>query len=197
MKFTVPSEKQTMKLDLFPLPLSGVVLIRSARVLDPRGTFAETYVKGEFARSGIFSDFVQDNQSFSVSAGTVRGLHFQIPPFQQAKLVRVLRGKIFDVVVDLRRSSATYGKHIGVELSADGGEQLFVPRGFAHGFCTLVENTEIFYKVDAVYSAAHDRGVHWLDPKLGVHWPIETSKAILSEKDKMLPAMSSLSNHFE
>jgi dTDP-4-dehydrorhamnose 3,5-epimerase len=197
MKFTVPSEKQTMKLDLFPLPLSGVVLIRSARVLDPRGTFAETYVKGEFARSGIFSDFVQDNQSFSVSAGTVRGLHFQIPPFQQAKLVRVLRGKIFDVVVDLRRSSATYGKHIGVELSADGGEQLFVPRGFAHGFCTLVENTEIFYKVDAVYSAAHDRGVHWLDPKLGIHWPIETPKAILSEKDKMLPAMSSLSSHFE
>ena len=122
------------------------------------------------------SDFVQDNQSFSVSAGTVRGLHFQIPPFQQAKLVRVLRGKIFDVVVDLRRSSATYGKHIGVELSADGGEQLFVPRGFAHGFCTLVENTEIFYKVDAVYSAAHDRGVHWLDPKLGIHWPIETSR---------------------
>jgi dTDP-4-dehydrorhamnose 3,5-epimerase len=186
-----------MKLDLFPLPLSGVVLIRSARVSDPRGTFAETYVKGEFARSGIFSDFVQDNQSFSVSAGTVRGLHFQIPPFQQAKLVRVLRGKIFDVVVDLRRSSATYGKHIGVELSADGGEQLFVPRGFAHGFCTLVENTEIFYKVDAVYSAAHDRGVHWLDPKLGINWPIETSRAMLSEKDRTLPVLSGLSNHFE
>ena len=129
--------KQPMKLDLDPLPLSGVVLIRSARVSDPRGTFAETYVKDEFVRSGILSDFVQDNQSFSVSAGTMRGLHFQIPPFQQAKLVRVLRGKIFDVVVDLRRSSATYGKHVGVELSADGGEQLFVPRGFAHGFCTL------------------------------------------------------------
>ena len=95
-------------------------------------------MKDEFVRSGILSDFVQDNQSFSVSAGTMRGLHFQIPPFQQAKLVRVLRGKIFDVVVDLRRSSATYGKHVGVELSADGGEQLFVPRGFAHGFCTLV-----------------------------------------------------------
>ena len=141
--------------------------------------------------------FVQDNQSFSVSAGTVRGLHFQIPPFQQAKLVRVLRGKIFDVVVDLRRSSATYGKYIGVELSADGGEQLFVPRGFAHGFCTLVENTEIFYKVDAVYSAAHDRGVHWLDPKLGIHWPIETSRAMLSEKDRTLPALSGLSNHLE
>ena len=123
-----------MKLDLCPLTLSGVVLIRSARVSDPRGTFAETYVKDEFVRSGIVSDFVQDNQSFSVSAGTMRGLHFQIPPFQQAKLVRVLRGKIFDVVVDLRRSSATYGKHVGVELSADGGEQLFVPRGFAHGF---------------------------------------------------------------
>jgi dTDP-4-dehydrorhamnose 3,5-epimerase len=136
-----------MKLDLFPLSLSGVILIRSARVSDSRGIFAETYVKGEFANSGISSDFVQDNQSFSVTAGTVRGLHFQIPPFQQAKLVRVLRGKIFDVVVDLRRSSTTYGKHISVELSADGGEQLFVPSGLAHGFCTLVEDTEVFYKL--------------------------------------------------
>jgi dTDP-4-dehydrorhamnose 3,5-epimerase len=189
-------KKQAMKLDLFPLQLSEVIVIRSGRVSDERGTFAETYVKQEFARSGILSDFVQDNQSFSASAGTVRGLHFQIPPFQQAKLIRVLRGKIFDVVVDLRCSSATYGKHVGVELSADGGEQLFVPRGFAHGFCTLAENTEIFYKVDAVYSAGHDRGVHWLDPELGIHWPIETSRAILSEKDRALPVLS-LSNHFE
>jgi dTDP-4-dehydrorhamnose 3,5-epimerase len=186
-----------MKLDLFPLSLSGVILIRSARVSDSRGIFAETYVRDEFAKSGISSDFVQDNQSFSVSAGTVRGLHFQIPPFQQAKLVRVLRGKIFDVVVDLRRSSTTYGKHISVELSADGGEQLFVPSGLAHGFCTLVEDTEVFYKVDAVYSSAHDRGVHWLDPMLGIHWPIQTSKAILSEKDSALPALSGLSEYFE
>ena len=186
-----------MKLDLFPLSLSGVILIRSARVSDSRGIFAETYVKGEFAKSGISSDFVQDNQSFSVSAGTVRGLHFQIPPFQQAKLVRVLRGKIFDVVVDLRRSSTTYGKHISVELNADGGEQLFVPGGLAHGFCTLVEDTEVFYKVDAVYSSAHDRGVHWLDPRLGIHWPVEASTAILSDKDKALPAMDALPGYFE
>jgi dTDP-4-dehydrorhamnose 3,5-epimerase len=112
-------------------------------------------------------------------------------------LVRVLRGKILDVVVDFRRSSTTYGKHISVELSADGGEQLFVPGGLAHGFCTLVEDTEVFYKVDAVYSSAHDRGVHWLDPRLGIHWPVEASTAILSDKDKALPAMSALPGYFE
>ena len=147
-----------MKLDVYPLSLPGVKLIRSAIIADPRGFFAETYVKKDFAKSGICSDFIQDNQSFSVSAGTVRGLHFQIPPFQQAKLIRVLRGRIFDVIVDLRRSSTSYGRHVSVELNAEAGDQLFVPAGFAHGFCTLVDTTEIFYKVDAVYSSAHDRG---------------------------------------
>src|SRR5262245_23259438 len=147
-----------MNLDLLPLSLPGVMLIRSTRISDSRGSFAETYVRGDFAKSGIPNDFVQDNQSVSFSAGTVRGLHFQIPPFQQAKLIRVLRGKIFDVVVDLRRSSATYGAHVSVELSAESCEQLFVPAGFAHGFCTLVGETEVFYKVDAIYSADHDAG---------------------------------------
>jgi len=115
-----------MKADVLPLSLPGVMLIRSTRISDSRGSFAETYVRGDFAKSGIPNDFVQDNQSVSFSAGTVRGLHFQIPPFQQAKLIRVLRGRIFDVVVDLRHSSATYGAHVSVELSAEGGEQLFV-----------------------------------------------------------------------
>ncbi|MGA7487815.1 MAG: dTDP-4-dehydrorhamnose 3,5-epimerase [Xanthobacteraceae bacterium] len=186
-----------MKLDLYPLPLPGVKLIRSVRTADPRGFFAETYVKKDFAESGICSDFIQDNQSFSTSAGTVRGLHFQIPPFQQAKLIRVLRGKILDVVVDLRRSSASYGRHISVELSGESDEQLFVPAGFAHGFCTLVDTTEIFYKVDSVYSSAHDRGINWLDPTLGIPWPLEASKAILSDKDKTLPPMNTLPPYFE
>jgi dTDP-4-dehydrorhamnose 3,5-epimerase len=154
-------------------------------------------VKKDFAESGICSDFIQDNQSFSASAGTVRGLHFQIPPFQQAKLIRVLRGKIFDVVVDLRRSSASYGRHISVELSGESDEQLFVPAGFAHGFCTLVDSTEIFYKVDSVYSSAHDRGINWLDPTLGIRWPLEAAKAILSDKDKALPLMNALPAYFE
>ena len=159
--------------------------------------FCGNLCKGDFAKSGIPNDFVQDNQSVSVSAGTVRGLHFQIPPFQQAKLIRVLRGRIFDVVVDLRHSSATYGAHVSVELSAGGGEQLFVPAGFAHGFCTLVPSTEVFYKVDAVYSSAHDRGVNWLDPTLDIRWPIAPTEAILSDKDRVLPLMNELSAIFE
>jgi dTDP-4-dehydrorhamnose 3,5-epimerase len=187
----------TMQLNVLPLSLPGVMLIRSTRISDSRGFFAETYVKGDFAKSGIPNDFVQDNQSVSFSAGTVRGLHFQTPPFQQAKLIRVLRGRIFDAVVDLRRSSATYGTHVSVELSAEGGEQLFVPGGFAHGFCTLVATTEVFYKVDAVYSSAHDRGVNWLDPTLGIRWPVAPSEAILSDKDRALPLMNKLSAHFE
>jgi dTDP-4-dehydrorhamnose 3,5-epimerase len=186
-----------MKLQVYPLSLSGVLLIRSAHTSDARGFFAETYVKKDFAESGICADFIQDNQSFSVSAGTVRGLHFQIPPFQQAKLIRVLRGKIFDVVVDLRRSSATYGAHTSVELSAEGSEQLFVPAGFAHGFCTLVGETEVFYKVDAIYAAAHDAGVNWLDLALDIPWPVDASEAILSEKDKVLPTMNALPAYFE
>jgi dTDP-4-dehydrorhamnose 3,5-epimerase len=186
-----------MKLDVLPLSLPGVMLIRSRRIADSRGSFAETYVRGDFAKSGIPNDFVQDNQSVSFSAGTVRGLHFQIPPFQQAKLIRVLRGKIFDVVVDLRRSSATYRAHVSVEISAEGGEQLFVPAGFAHGFCTLVPSTEVFYKVDAVYSSAHDRGINWLDPTLNIRWPVAPSEGILSDKDRVLPLMNELSSHFE
>jgi dTDP-4-dehydrorhamnose 3,5-epimerase len=186
-----------MKLQVYPLSLSGVMLIRSGRISDARGFFAETYVKKDFAESGICTGFIQDNQSFSVSAGTVRGLHFQIPPFQQAKLIRVLRGKIFDVVVDLRRSSATYGEHSSLELSAEGGEQLFVPAGFAHGFCTLVGETEVFYKVDAIYSADHDAGVNWLDPAFDIPWAVDTSKAILSDKDKALPTINALPAYFE
>ena len=125
-----------MKLEVLSLLLPGVKLVRSKRFADLRGYFAEVYAHPDFAMAGIPDDFVQDNQSFSIAAGTVRGLHFQISPFAQAKLVRVLQGKIFDVVVDLRRSSRTFGRHVSVDLSAESGDQLFVPAGFAHGFCT-------------------------------------------------------------
>lgn len=186
-----------MKLDVFSMSLRGVNLIRSPRFTDQRGFFAETYARADFVAAGLENDFIQDNQSASVSSGTIRGLHFQIPPVAQAKLVRVLRGRILDVVVDLRRSSLTYGKHIAVELSAESGDQLFVPAGFAHGFCTLVDNTEVFYKVDAAYSPAHDRGINYSDPALEIHWPVPQDSAVLSDKDKALPFFSAIPPYFE
>lgn len=186
-----------MKIDVHPLSLAGIKLIRTTRMTDHRGYFSETYSRGDFASAGLTNDFVQDNQSGSVAAGTVRGLHFQARPVAQAKLVRVVKGRIFDVVVDLRRSSPTYGQHLAIELTEDGGEQLFVPAGFAHGFCSLADNTEVFYKVDAPYSSVHDRGLYWADPALGIRWPVAQSAAILSEKDKALPELSKLPAYFE
>jgi dTDP-4-dehydrorhamnose 3,5-epimerase len=186
-----------MKLEARDLVLPGVKLIRGTRMSDIRGYFAETYAQADFGTAGVVDQFVQDNQSFSTAAGTVRGLHFQMAPFSQSKLVRVLRGKILDVVVDLRRSSATFGKHLSIELSAEQGEQLYVPIGFAHGFCTLVPDTEVFYKVNNVYSSAHDRGLSWADPALGISWPVNESQAILSEKDRALPLLSALPDYFD
>lgn len=185
-----------MKCEVSPLSLPDVKLIRTDHIADARGYFAEVYVQRDFTRAGIADEFVQDNQSFSKSAGTVRGLHFQIPPFAQAKVVRVLQGKILDVVVDLRHASSTFGRHVAVDLSAENGNQLFVPVGFAHGFCTLVDNTEVFYKVNNVYSSAHDRGLNWADPSLGIRWPVNESQAILSEKDRALPMLSALPDYF-
>ena len=133
--------------------------------------------------------------SGSTAAGTVRGLHYQIPPFAQTKLIRVLRGRILDVVVDLRRSSATYGQHTAVELG-DSGDQLLVPAGFAHGFCTLVADTEVFYKVSRYYSPEHDRGMLWNDPALGIAWPVANAEALLSDKDRRQPRLAELPQHF-
>ncbi len=127
----------------------------------------------------------------------MRGLHFQRPPFAQAKLIRVLRGRILDVAVDLRRSSPSFGRHIAVELSGEGNEQLLVPAGFAHGFCTLEPDTVVFYKVDQVYSAAHDGGINWADPELGIQWPVASAAATLSDKDRELPMLADLSSIFE
>jgi dTDP-4-dehydrorhamnose 3,5-epimerase len=186
-----------MKLDVQSLSLPGVKLVRSSRISDPRGYFAETFVHRDFAAAEIENQFIQDNQSFSTAVGTIRGLHFQAHPFAQAKLIRVVRGKIFDVVVDLRRSSASYGQHLAIELDARTGDQLFVPAGFAHGCCTLEPDTELFYKVDALYSADHDRGVNWADPTLGIEWPVCLHTAILSEKDRNLPMLKDLPVYFD
>ena len=192
-----PLTGNAMKLDVRPLTHPDVKLIRAPRFSDPRGYFAETYVRRDFVAAGIANEFVQDNESLSLRPGTVRGMHFQIPPFAQAKLIRVLSGRIFDACVDLRRSSPRYGQHATVELSAETGDQLFVPPGFAHGFCTLEPDTTVLYKVDAVYSAEHERGIAWSDPALAIAWPVGTAAAILSAKDAALPPLRDLPVHFD
>jgi dTDP-4-dehydrorhamnose 3,5-epimerase len=177
--------------------LAGVRIITPRKLGDERGFFSETYNRQAFAAAGVPLEFLQDNQSLSAEPGTVRGLHFQAPPFAQGKLVRVLRGAIFDVVVDLRRSSPTFGQHLAVELSAANWRQLFIPIGFAHGFCTLERDTEVFYKVTNYYSAAHDRGLAWDDEVLGIAWPVAKAQAILSERDRRHPSLRDLATPFE
>ncbi|WP_406857196.1 dTDP-4-dehydrorhamnose 3,5-epimerase [Alsobacter sp. KACC 23698] len=174
------------------LSLPQPLLLTPPRFGDDRGWFSETWRKDRCAEAGITAEFVQDNQSFSVHRGTVRGLHCQLAPFAQAKLVRVLAGSIFDVVVDLRRSSPFYGRHQTFRLDAETGEQLFVPAGFAHGFCTLEPHTMVTYKVDAYYSREHDRTLLWNDPALGIAWPVGAGEAILSDKDRAALTLGAL-----
>jgi dTDP-4-dehydrorhamnose 3,5-epimerase len=170
--------------------LPGVLILTPKRHGDARGFFVESYNKRTLAAAGLAADFVQDNHSCSVQPGTVRGLHFQIAPSAQGKLVRVLRGRILDVAVDLRRGSATYGRHVGVELSAENGRQLWVPAGLAHGFCTTEPNTEVFYKVTEHYAPETERGLLWNDPELAIAWPVAADAAILSDKDRVLPRLA-------
>jgi dTDP-4-dehydrorhamnose 3,5-epimerase len=174
-----------------PLTLPEILLITPKRHGDARGWFSETWSRKTLAEAGVEADFVQDNQAFSGRKGTIRGLHFQSAPNPQAKLVRVLRGAIFDVAVDIRPGSPTYGRWAGAELTADGGEQLFVPRGFAHGYCTLTDDTELFYKVDGVYSPGHEGGLIWNDPDVGIAWPIPDD-VMLNDRDKALPRLKDL-----
>jgi dTDP-4-dehydrorhamnose 3,5-epimerase len=177
--------------------LDGVLVIIPARHSDARGFFSETYNRAAFSGIGIDRDFVQDNHSLSRVPGTVRGLHFQVSPFAQAKLVRVLRGAICDAAVDIRRSSPSYGSSISVTLSAENGAQLFIPAGFAHGFCTLEPDTEVFYKVDAPYSRDHERGLHWNDPALGIEWPVLERGATVLERDRAHPTLDRLPTYFD
>jgi dTDP-4-dehydrorhamnose 3,5-epimerase len=168
------------------LALAGLAVARPRRFVDTRGYFVETYNEKAFHAAGITAKFVQDNQSFSAKRGTIRGLHFQLPPASQAKLVRVLQGSVYDVAVDLRVGSATYGRWVGETLTADGGEQLFVPRGFAHAFCTLEPGTIVAYKVDDFYAPASDSGLIWNDPVLAIEWPVDPGEIVLSDKDLKL-----------
>lgn len=177
--------------------IEGIMLIEPKRHYDIRGFFCETYNAAELAKHGIDINFVQDNLSLSTGSGTVRGLHFQSPPFAQAKLIRVVRGAIFDVAVDIRKGSPTFGKHVGVELSAENALQLFVPEGFAHGFATLRSLTEIVYKVSVPYSKDHDQGIFWDDPSLRIHWPVSSENAILSPKDLVMPVLKEITSPFQ
>ena len=171
------------------LSIPGVLLITPQRFPDSRGFFSETWSERRYAAAGIPGPFVQDNHSLSVQRSTVRGLHAQIAPSVQGKLVRVVRGAIWDVAVDVRHGSPTYGQHAGAELSADNWRQLWVPEGFLHGFCTLEPNTEVIYKVTAPYDRDAERGVAWDDPDLAIPWPLEDD-ALLSDKDRELPRLA-------
>jgi dTDP-4-dehydrorhamnose 3,5-epimerase len=174
-------------LKLIETKLRDVYIIEPQAFGDHRGYFMESYNKQKFERLGLHFDFVQDNHSLSTEAGTIRGLHYQLNPKAQTKIVRALTGAIYDVVVDIRKSSPTFGQWIGVILSEDNKRQIVVPKGFAHGFCTLVTNTQILYKVDDYYSPEHDRGIIWNDPDLDIPWP--TSNPILSDKDMKHPRL--------
>ena len=178
-----------MGLEVRPLGIPEVLLLQSSRHKDGRGFFSETYNKQIFAEAGIDLDFVQDNHSLSVNAGTIRGLHFQSHPYAQDKLVRVVKGRILDVAVDIRRASPTFGKYVSAEISADEWNQILIPIGFAHGLCTLEPNTEVVYKVTNYYSAKHDLGIRWNDPDIGIDWPVKDTEAHLSEKDRLLPVL--------
>ncbi|TPI71976.1 dTDP-4-dehydrorhamnose 3,5-epimerase [Mesorhizobium sp. B2-8-9] len=177
-------------LEVRRLGLDGVLEIVPKRHGDARGFFSETWNAERFAEAGIDLDFVQDNHSYSAAAGVLRGLHYQLPPRAQAKLLRVIRGSVLDVAVDIRRSSPTFGKWEALEISADKGNQVLVPKGFAHGFVTLVPHTEVLYKVTDTYSPEHDRSIRFDDPAIGIAWPEIAGGFQLSDKDLNAPLLT-------
>lgn len=178
------------------LDIPDVKLITPDRHGDDRGFFSETWNSQRFTDAGLSFSWVQDNHSLSKDKGVLRGLHFQTPPFAQDKLVRVTAGSIIDVAVDIRHGSPTFGQHVSAIISADNWRQILVPAGFAHGFCTLEPNTEVVYKVSALYSRDHDKGLAWDDPDLAIDWKLDGTPPILSEKDKSQPNLQELPKDF-
>lgn len=174
---------------LTPQAIPDVLLLEPRKFGDARGFFSEVWKESALAAQGFAARFVQDNHSFSAQRGVLRGLHFQRPPTPQGKLVRVTRGAILDVAVDIREGSPTYGRHVAMELSAENWRQLWVPRGFAHGFVTLTEDVEVLYKVDGEYDPATDAGIAWDDPDLGIGWPLPPDGPVLSDKDRRAPRL--------
>lgn len=179
-----------------PQSIPEVLLIEPRRFGDARGFFSEVWKRSALAAQGFDVDFVQDNHSLSREVGVLRGLHFQRPPTAQGKLVRVVRGRILDVAVDIRQGSPTYGQHVTCELSVENWGQLWVPRGFAHGFMTLEPDTEVLYKVDAEYDPATDGGIAWDDPALGIDWPLPEGGPVLSDKDRKAPRLAEIAPPF-
>lgn len=177
-------------IEVLPTALDGVLEIRPKRFGDHRGFFSEVYNSASFSAAGIETVFVQDNHSFSARKGVLRGLHYQLPPRAQDKLVRVTRGAILDVAVDIRRSSPSFGRWVAVELSAETWNQLLVPKGFAHGFVTLEDNTEVLYKVSDLYAADLDRAIRFDDPSIGIDWPGDVGAFTLSDRDRSSPLLA-------
>jgi dTDP-4-dehydrorhamnose 3,5-epimerase len=184
------------QLNVQPLAIAEVKLITPEMRRDERGFFSETYNRRVFEQAGISAEFVQDNHSYSSARGVIRGLHFQSDPHAQGKLVRVIRGSIFDVAVDLRHGSSSFGRHVSAILSAGNWAQLWIPIGFAHGFCTLEPETEVIYKVTDVYAPECDRGVAFDDPALGIEWPVSPHMAVVSDKDRRNPPLRDLPAYF-
>jgi dTDP-4-dehydrorhamnose 3,5-epimerase len=184
-----------MALEVEPTGIDGVLLVKPTRIPDQRGFLSEVYKRRELEAGGLFFDFVQENHLHSAQTGTVRGLHFQISPCAQDKLIRVLRGRILDVGVDLRRSSPSFGKHVAIELSAANWQQLLLPKGFAHGLCTLEPDTEVVYKMTDYYAPECERGILWNDPDLGIDWPVGET-VHLSEADRSRPPLREIPAYF-
>ena len=185
-----------MSLKVEPLSIAGVLLVTPRRFADTRGYFVETYSQRTFHEAGITTIFRQDNQSLSTARGTIRGLHFQLAPTPQTKLVRVLAGSVFDVAVDLRRDSTTYGRWCSATLTAAVGEALLIPIGFAHAFCTLEPDTLVAYKVDGFYDKAAESGLAWNDPDIGIEWPVPAAEIKVSDKDALLPRLAGAATPF-
>lgn len=183
-------------MDVISLDIPDVKIITPKKFGDHRGFFSETYNREAFLAAGLDYTFVQDSHSWSAEAGTVRGLHFQRPPCAQDKLIRVIRGAVFDVAVDLRRSAPSYGRHVSVVLSAAAWNQILIPAGFAHGFCTLEPDTEVLYKMSRVYAPDHEQGLSWNDPVLGIAWPAVAGQAVLSDRDRRQPRLAELEAWF-
>jgi dTDP-4-dehydrorhamnose 3,5-epimerase len=182
--------------DIAATAIPDVIRLAPRRFDDARGFFTETYSRRALAAAGISVDFVQDNLACSREAGTIRGLHFQTPPAAQAKLVSVLTGAVLDVAVDIRNGSPSFGRHVAVELSAESGDQLLVPAGFAHGYCTLAPDTRVAYKVSDFYAPEHERGVLWNDPALAIAWPVAPGDAKMSERDRAWPRLAEIASPF-
>lgn len=183
-------------LDVKPLGLDGVLEIRTPRIEDERGYFSEVWNQNSWQEAGIAARFVQENHSLSRKAGVLRGLHYQAPPMSQTKLVRVSRGAVFDVAVDIRKGSPTFGHWVSTILSSERWNQLYVPEGFAHGFLAIEPATEVQYLVSAHYSADHDRAIRFDDPDIGIRWPMEGNKLIVSEKDRAAPRLAEVETGF-